>query len=372
MISASVGLAQSRSAPSARLVYFGTYTRQSKGIYVSRFTAADGKLTPPELAAEVSNPSFVCLDPKGQFLYAANETNSFQGQRTGFVSAYSISPETGALKLLNQMSSGGGSPCHVLVDRTGKNLLVANYGTGSVSCFPLKADGSMAEASAFHQHSGSGPNRGRQAGPHAHQAVVSPDNRFVFVPDLGLDSLMIYRFDAAKGTLTPHDPPAAKVAPGAGPRHLAFHPKGRFAYAICELGNIVTAFSYDAAKGLFKELQTLSTLPPGFSGNSSTAEIEVHPNGRFLYGSNRGHDSIVRYSIDASKGTLTYIENVPTQGKNPRSFSIDPSGSYLFAANQDGNNVVGFKVDTKTGALTPTGQTLELGSPVCVAFRPGR
>ena len=258
-----------------------------KGIYVSRFAASDGKLSPPELAAETINPSFVALHPKGQFLYAVGETNTFQDQKTGFVAAFSIDRATGKLKLLNQLSSRGGGPCHLVVDRTGKNLLVANYGTGSVACFPLKPDGSMAESSAFIQHAGSGPNRSRQQGPHAHQVVMSPDNRFAFVPDLGLDSIMIYRFDPAKGTLTPHDPPFAKTAPGSGPRHMAFHPKGRFAYVICEMGNSVTAFSYDAAKGVFKELQTETTLPKDFKGDSSTAEIEVHPNGRFLYGSNR-------------------------------------------------------------------------------------
>ena len=285
------------------LVYFGTYTRsKSKGIYVSRFAASDGKLSPPELAAETINPSFVALHPKGQFLYAVGETNTFQDQKTGSVAAFSIDRATGQLKLLNQLSSRGGGPCHLAVDRTGKNLLVANYGGGSVACFPLKPDGSMAESSAFIQHTGSGPNRSRQQGPHAHQVVLSPDNRFAFVPDLGLDSVMIYRFDPAKGSLTPHDPPFAKTAPGSGPRHMAFHPKGRFAYVICEISNTVTAFSYNAGKGVFTELQTATTLPKDFTGNSSTAEIEVHPNGRFLYGSNRGHNSIAVYSLTPPRG----------------------------------------------------------------------
>jgi 6-phosphogluconolactonase len=364
---------QQRPAGRESLVYFGTYTRnKSKGIYVSRFTAADGKLSPPELAAETINPSFLALHPKGQFLYAVGETSTFQGQRTGFVAAFSMDRATGKLTALNQLASQGGSPCHLVVDRTGKNLLVANYGTGSVACFPLKANGSMAESSAFIQHAGTGPNRSRQAGPHAHQVVMSADNRFVFVPDLGMDSIMIYRLDPAKGTLTPHDPPSAKTAPGLGPRHMAFAPKGRFAYVICELGNSVTAFAYDAAKGVFKDLQTETTLPKDFTGRSSTAEIEVHPNGRFLYGSNRGHDSIARYSLDPAKGTMTYVENVLTQGKTPRSFAIDPSGNFLIAVHEASDNAVVFKIDQKTGGLTPTGQTVEVGAPVSVHFLSGR
>jgi 6-phosphogluconolactonase len=368
-----VAFGQQRSSGGESLVYFGTYTRnKSKGIYVSRFTAADGKLSPPELAAETINPSFLALHPKGQFLYAVGETSTFQDQKTGFVAAFSIDRATGKLKALNQLSSRGGSPCHLVVDRTGNNLVAANYGTGSVACFPLKADGSMAESSAFIQHAGTGPNRSRQAGPHAHQVVMSADNRFVFVPDLGMDSIMIYRLDPAKGTLTPHDPPSVKTAPGLGPRHLAFHPKGRFAYAICELGNVVVAFSYDPAKGAFKELQTETTLPKDFTGRSSTAEVEVHPNGRFLYGSNRGHDSIARYSLDAAKGTMTYVETVPTQGKTPRSFAIDPSGNFLIAVHEASDSAVVFKIDQKTGSLTPTGQTVEVGAPVSVHFLGGK
>jgi 6-phosphogluconolactonase len=364
---------QQRRSGGESLVYFGTYTRyKSKGIYVSRFTAADGRLSPPELAAETIHPSFLAFHPKGQFLYAVGETNTFQDQKTGFVAAFSIDRATGKLQALNQLSSRGGSPCHLAVDRTGKNLLVANYGTGSVACFPLKADGSMSESSAFIQHAGAGPDRSRQVGPHAHQVVLSADNRFAFVPDLGMDSIMIYRFDPAKGTLTPHGPPSVKLAPGLGPRHMAFHPKGRFAYLICELGNSVVAFSYDAAKGAFKELQMETTLPKDFRGSNSTAEIEVHPSGRFLYGSNRGHNSIARYFLDASRGTMTYVENVPTQGRTPRSFAIDPSGNFLIAAHEASDNAVVFKINRETGSLKPTGQTVEVGAPVSLRFLGGR
>lgn len=351
------------------LVYFGTYTRsKSKGIYVSRFSTSDGKLTPPELAGEMDNPSSVALHPSGKFLYAVAEVDTYQGQQSGFVAGFSIDRTSGNLTPINQAATRGGGPCHLAVDETGMNVLVANYGGGSVACFPVKPDGSLSAASAFDQHTGSGPNRSRQAGPHAHQVVLSPDNRFAFVPDLGLDSVFIYRFDAANGTLTANDPPVAKLAPGAGPRHFAFRPKGKFAYVICELTSMIAEFSYNAKIGALKELQTVSTLPKDFKGTSSTAEIAVHPNGRFLYGSNRGHDSIAVFAVDSSKGALTLVDHVPTQGKNPRSFAIDPSGRFLLAANQDTDDVAGFRVDQKTGRLTPTGQTIEVGAPVAIVY----
>ncbi|MCL6545862.1 MAG: lactonase family protein [Bryobacteraceae bacterium] len=358
-----------RAARGERLVFFGTYTRKlSKGIYVSRFNPADGKLSEPELAAELTNPSWVALHPKRRALYAVAETSNYQGQKTGAVAAFASDPVTGKLTKLNELPSHGTSPCHVTVDRSGRCAVVANYGTGSVACYPLKSDGSLGEASAVIQHTGSGPNPSRQQGPHAHQAVVSLDNRFVLIPDLGLDKVMIYRLDPAKGTLTPNDPPFASTPPGAGPRHMAFHPKGRYAYVICELTSVITAYSYDASRGAFTQLTAVSTLPPDFSGRNSTAEIEVHPNGRFLYGSNRGHDSIAVFSIDASTGTLSLVEHVSTQGKTPRNFKIDPSGNFLLAANQDTDNVLVFRIDPSTGRLSPTGQTVQVGAPVCIEF----
>jgi len=373
LFSAAPLLAAARqSLPAARgerLVFFGTYTRKlSKGIYLSRFNSADGKLSEPELAAELTNPSWVALHPKRRALYSVAETSNYQGQKTGAVAAFALDPATGKLTKLNELPSHGTSPCHITVDRSGRCAVVANYGTGSVACYPIKSDGSLGEASAVIQHTGSGPNQSRQQGPHAHQAVISQDNRFVFIPDLGLDKVMIYRLDPAKGTLTPNDPPFASTPPGAGPRHMAFHPKGRSAYVICELTSVIAAYSYDASRGAFNQLTTVSTLPPDFSGRNSTAEIEVHPNGRFLYGSNRGHDTIAVFSIDASTGTLTLVEHVSTQGKTPRNFKIDPSGSFLLAANQDTDNVLVFRIDPSTGRLSPTGQSVQVGAPVCVEF----
>jgi 6-phosphogluconolactonase len=353
------------------LVYVGTYTRQSsKGIYCWRLQTASGKLTPLGLAAETVNPSFVAVHPSLKYLYAVSEVSGSGGEKGGAVAAFAMDRKTGKLTLLNRVSTKGSGPCFVSVDKSGKAVLVANYGSGSVALLPVKEDGSLAEASAFVQHSGSGANPRRQQGPHAHSINVSPDNRFAIAADLGLDKLLVYRLDAVKGTLTPNDPPFAKVDPGSGPRHFAFHPDARHAYVINEIASTVTAFTWDAARGVLDPVQTVSTLPKDFKGESNCAEVQVHPNGRFLYGSNRGHDSIAIFSIDRTKGTLTPVGHVSTQGKTPRNFGIDPTGSYLFAANQDSGNIVVFRIDAKTGSLTPAGQTLEAGAPVCVRFVP--
>jgi len=368
-------LAQERRPAAARdyFVYFGTYTRQdSKGIYAYRFQPATGKLTPVGLVGETENPSFLAIHPNNRFLYAVNEISNYQGETAGSVSAFSIDPKTASLTLLSRVSTHGGTAAHLAVDRTGKCLLVANYGTGvSVAAFPVKEDGSLGEASAMMRHAGSstGP---RQRGPHAHSVNLSPDNRFVFVPDLGLDQVLGYRLDPAKAALTPNDPPFAMVTKGSGPRHFAFHPNGRFAYVLSEMGSLVTVFAYDAAGGTMKELQTISTLPKDFSGTNNSAEIFVHPNGRFLYASNRGHDSIAVFAIDPRRGTLTAADRVSTQGKTPRGFAIDPTGAYLLAANQDTNNAVLFRIDQTTGRPTPTGDTLKIPSPVCVILLPAQ
>ena len=350
------------------VVYVGTYTRQdSKGIYAYRFQPATGKLTSIGLAGESENPSFLTLHPNHQFLYAVNEISNYEGQSAGSVSSFSINVKTGMLTLLNKMTTRGTIPAHLVVDQTGKSLVVANYGSGSVVAYPLNADGSVGPASAFVQHTGSstGP---RQRGPHAHAVVLSPDNRFVFVPDLGLDQILSYRLDAAKSTLAPNDPPFTKVTQGSGPRHFVFHPNGQFAYTLSEMGSLVTVFAYDRAGGTLKDLQTISTLPKDFSGTNNSAELEVHPNGKFLYASNRGHDSIAVFAIDPRAKTLTLVEHVPTQGKMPRNFAIDPTGAYLLAANQNTNNIVIFRIDQKTGRLTPTGDDLKTPSPVCLIF----
>lgn len=353
------------------LVYFGTYTgKKSRGIYVSRFNAATGALGAPELAAEAASPSFLAVHPKGRFLYSVNEVDKTRDKPAGGVSAFGIDAATGKLTPLNQQSSGGPGPCHLIVDKAGRNVLVANYGGGSVAVLPLDKDGSLREASAFVQHKGSSVNQSRQEAPHAHGIYLDSANRFAFVPDLGLDRLVAYRFDPSHGTLTPNEPAFASVAPGSGPRHFAFTPNGRFAYVINEMLCTVTAFSFDPKRGGLSELQTISTLPEGESikPGYSTAELFVHPSGKFLYGSNRGHDSIVSYAIDGKSGKLSRVSHTPTQGKIPRSFGIDPSGRWLLAANQNSDSVVVFKVDTGTGQLTATGGIVEVGAPVSVAF----
>ena len=354
------------------LVYIGTYTmHDSKGIYAYRFQPATGKLTSIGLVAETQDPSFLTLHPNHRFLYAVNEISNYEGQSAGSVSSFSIDAKTGMLTALNKTTTRGTIPAHLVVDQTGKSLVLANYGTGSVAVYHLNADGSVGAMSAFVQHTGSSTGQ-RQTGPHAHAVVLSPDNRFVFVPDLGLDQVLSYRLDPAQGTLTPNDPPFTKVTQGSGPRHFVFHPNGQFAYALSEMGSLVTVFAYDRAGGTLKSLQTISSLPKDFSGTNNAAELEVHPNGRFLYASNRGHDSIAVFAIDPRANTLTLVEHVPTQGKTPRNFAIDPTGAYLWVANQDTNNIVLFRIDQKTGRLTPTGDDLKTPSPVCVIFLPAQ
>ena len=352
-------------------MYFGTYTgEKSKGVYVSRLDPATGALTPPELAAETASPSYLAVHPSNRFLYAANEVRSFAGKESGSVSGFSVDRTTGKLTALNQEASVGRGPAYAVVDRAGRNVLVANYGGGSVAVLPIGPDGMLKPASAFVQHTGSSVDPRRQRAPHAHSINVDPANRFAYAADLGLDKLLIYRFDAERGSLVPNDPPFASVRPGAGPRHFAFHPSGRFAYVINEIDVTITAFASDPERGALTELQTVSTLPLGETVQTgfSTADVQVHPSGRFLYGSNRGHDSVVVFAIDQKTGRLTYLQNVPTQGSTPRGFGIDPSGRYLLAANQRSDSVVVFRIDQETGRLTPTGRPIEVGSPVCVKF----
>jgi 6-phosphogluconolactonase len=351
------------------LIYVGTYTDgDSKGIYAYRFDAQSGQATPVGLAATTKNPSFLAIHPNHRFLYAVNEIGDYQGKASGGVSAFTIHPETGQLTLTNEVASLGADPCHVSLDHTGKYLLVANYTGGSVAVFPIREDGGLGAASAFVQHAGSGVNPRRQEAAHAHELSVSPDNRFAIAADLGLDELIVYPFRTHGDSLAARERRLAKLVPGAGPRHFVFHPNGKFVYAINELYSTVTAFSWDAAKGTLHPLQTLSALPKDFEKYNDAAEIAVHPNGKFLYTSNRGHDSIAVFRIDAATGALTPVEYVPTQGKTPRNFAIDPTGAYLFAANQESNNIVIFRISPETGRLTATGQVLETPSPVSIVF----
>jgi 6-phosphogluconolactonase len=355
------------------LVYVGTYTEEgstSKGIYAYRFDPETGELTSLGLAAETINPSFLAVDPSHRFLYAVNEVGNYQGQKSGGVSAFAIDHATGKLTFLNEVASKGADPCYIVVDKTGKYVLVANYTGGSVAVFPILEHGRIGEASAFVQHTGHGTNPERQEAPHAHSIDLSSDNRFAVVDDLGLDQSIVYRFDSAKGTLIPSGAQFGKADPGAGPRHFAFGSNGKFAYVVNEMGSSVSVFAFDGAAGVLHPLQTISTIPKGFVEHNDDAEIAVHPSGKFLYASNRGHDSIAVFAIDAGKGTLTFIEYVPTKGKTPRSFEIDPTGSLLFAENEKSNNIVVFRIDQQTGRLTPTDKVLEVVEPVCVKFVP--
>jgi len=363
------GGAERPAGKSKYLVYVGTYTgKQSKGIYAYRFDPATDQLTSLGLAAESVNPSFLAVEPTRRFLYAVNEISQYEGRSSGGVSAFAIVPGTGKLTFLNEVPSGGAGPCHVSVDKTGRYVLVANYGGGSVAVLPILKDGHLGEPSAFVQHKGASINPQRQEGPHAHSIYTSPDNRFVISADLGLDEVLIYRFDAGKGTLTPNYPAFAVTSSGAGPRHFAFHPNGKFGYVIDEMLSTITAFSYDQASGALDVIQTISTLPQDFKGQSNAAEVEVHPSGKYLYASNRGHDSIAVFAINSRKGTLTPAGDVPTLGKEPRSFAIDPTGSFLFVANQNSDNIVEFRIDAANGQLTPSGKVLEVPTPVCVTF----
>ena len=367
-VATATGVARAQST--GMLVYFGTYTNntKSRGIYVSRLDGATGALSAPELAAETPSPSFLALHPSRDFLYAANEVGEFQGTKTGSVSAFAIDRASGRLAAMNQQSSGGSGPAHVSVDNKGRNVLVANYGGGSVAVLPLGSDGGLQAASSVVQHTGASVNPQRQKAPHAHFITAAPDDRVVYAVDLGLDKVMIYAFDPGKGVLT--ERAFAALDPGSGPRHIALHPKQPFAYVINELTCTVTAFRRDSASGDLKAFQTISTLPAGESVQKgfSTAEVQVHPSGRFLYGSNRGHDSIVVFTIDQKTGNLTHVQNEPTQGSTPRNFGIDPSGAFLLAANQRSDSVVVFRIDAASGRLAPAGQRIDVPAPVCVKF----
>lgn len=345
-------------------VYVGTYTRRgSEGIYVFHYDPASGALSPLSTATGIQNPSFLAIDPQRRYLYAVNEAGG------GAVSAFAIDPATGGLTPLNRQSSHGDGPCHLTVDPTGQYVLAANYSSGSVCVLPIGEGGALGEATNHIQHEGSSVNPRRQRGPHAHSINLDPAGRYAFVPDLGLDKIMIYQLDLDQGVLRPNDEPWVAVHPGAGPRHFAFHPNGQYAYVINEIDSTVTAFAYDPERGRLSELGVVSTLPAGFQDTSWCADLHVAPSGKFLYGSNRGHDSIVIYAIDQDTGMLTLVGFEPTQGKTPRNFGIDPSGTFLLAANQDTDTIVAFRIDADSGTLSPTGHVTSVPAPVCVLWR---
>ena len=357
------------AAEAASLVYVGTYTNgKSKGIYAYRMDPGSGSFTALGLVAETPNPTFLEIEPARGLLFAANEITKFNGESAGSVSAFAIDTASGKLKPLNQQSSRGPGPCHVCVDATGKNVLVANYTGGSVALLPVTADGHLGAATSFFQHAGKGLDPARQEGPHAHFVATDAANLFAFTCDLGLDQILVYRLDPLKGILTPSDPPFASVKAGSGPRHLAFGRDGRQAYVLNEMTATVTAFNYDAVRGQMKEFQTVAALPEGFHGGFSGAEVFLHPSGKFLYTSNRGANTIAAFRIQPGTGALSLISQTATQGKTPRSFGIDPTGKFLLAANQDSGTIVIFKIDEASGELSPTGKVLEVPSPVCVKF----
>ncbi len=352
-------------------VYIGTYTNtNSEGIYVYRLNMSNGSLSRVSSISGIANPSFLDISPDGQFLYAIGEVDELDGKPGGAAASYSVDQKRGFLTHLNTETTVGPGPCHLDIDRSGSYLLVANYGGGSVTLFPIREDGSLGVATDFIQHKGSGFNPNRQNEPHAHSIRVSPNNMHAFVPDLGLDKIMIYSIDLENGKLLHADHSFIEVDPGEGPRHFDFHPNGRFAYVINEIGNTIVAYNYDADHGKLEPIQKVSTLPPGFDSTSHTADIHVHPNGRFLYGSNRGHDSIVICEVNEKSGTLEVLAHEPTGGENPRNFGIDPTGTYLLVANQDTNDIFTFNIDENTGGLTSCGEVAQVPSPVCLKFLP--
>lgn len=353
-------------------VYASTYnSRSSPGIYALRFDTATGKLKPMALAVATLRSSFLAVHPNHRVLYTVNEVSNVNGVPGGGISAFAIDPAKGELRQLNIVNSGGAGPTHLSVDKTGKALVVANYAGGSVAVVPIGPDGSLKKATTVIQHSGSSVNKDRQEGPHAHCVVISPDNRFVLAADLGTDQIFTYRLSTLKPSLTPAATPFIKAAPGAGPRHIAFHPNGRFVYVINELASTVAVYAYTPLTGALHELQTISTLPEDFKGTNTAAEVAVSASGKFLYASNRGHDSIAVFSIDAKTGKLATVQTVPTQGKTPRNFAIDPTGAYLLAANQDSSNIAVFKIDPESGQLT-AGDVVEAPTPVSLVFVPAK
>jgi 6-phosphogluconolactonase len=353
-------VAPTSAEPKTELVFVGS---GKKNIETFRLDLVSGALTRDGLAAEIAHPSFLSIAPNHKFLYSISEGGNAEASG---ISAFAIDASAGKLTFLNRQPAGGSGPCYVEVDATGKCALIANYGSGSFAAFPLAENGEVQPVSAFIQDHGSSVNPQRQEGPHGHCLVAGPGGKFAYGRDLGLDKVMIFKLDAQQGMLVPAEPAFTQTKPGAGPRHIAFHPNGRWAFVINEMGSTLSVFACDSSSGALREIQTLSTLPDGFSGQSTCAEVAVHPSGKFVYGSNRGDDSIVVFACDPRSGRLTFIERVPTGGKTPRQFEIDPTGRYLLAGNQDSNTVVVFRIDVASGRLQPTGSQVQTDNPMCV------
>jgi 6-phosphogluconolactonase len=386
------------SSPAADeyFVYFGTYTgftymkeglpsggSHSKGVYVSRFRPGTGELSKPELAAEIVNPAFIAVHPNQKFLYVVTEDPLSVGpnfDHASYVSAYQIDSATGKLHFLNSLPTGGTSTCYLSIDKTGRYLMFANFGSSSVTVLRIEDNGSIGEQTAFMKHIGKGRDPAFQSKAHPHSIDVSPDNRFAIVSDLGVDKVFVYRFDASNGQLSPDRPSFVEAESGGGPRHFVFDSAGKFGYSLHEMSGFVTVMSWDAANGSFTKIQDARTLQPDFVGANDSAEIAIHPNGKFLYESNRrfrgpelwGPDSIGVFAIDPRKGTLSEVEQVAPGGTMPRNFAIDPTGSYLFAANEFSGNVVLFHIDGNTGRLTPANTEVKIDVPVCIVFVPAQ
>lgn len=356
-------------------VYFGTYTGgKSRGIYRSRFDPKTGALSEAELAAEVTNPSFLAVHPTRKFLYAVGEVSNINGKKAGGVHAFALDSKTGALTKLNAKDSGGAGPCHLTVDATGKCVVVANYGGGSCGSLKIEADGSLGEMVSFHQHQGKSVNPARQQGPHAHSANIDAANRYCVVADLGLDQLLVFQVDPEAGKLIPNQPPFYATPPGSGPRHFAFHPNGKFAYACGELDMTIIALKYDAASGSFAPVNVAPTLPKdtpdAIRAKSSTAEVVVHPSGQYAFVSNRGHNSIAIFKLDAETGAATPAGHVTGDIQTPRNFNLDPTGRWILVGNQDGDSVTVFGWDNEQGVSKRTNNKIVVGRPVCVRFVP--
>jgi 6-phosphogluconolactonase len=363
------GALGAKAADGKYRVYVGTYTRgESKGIYSFILDTATGTLTPEGVAGETENPSFLAIHPSGDYLYSCGELDKFKGQESGSLTAFKIDAATGKLEKMNDVAAGGTSTCHVNVSRNGRYAVLANYGSGSCAAFAIGADGKLGERMAFHQHSGTSADPGRQRGPHAHSVNFDKQNKHVIVADLGLDQVKVYNFNAVSGAMTPNTPAFTQVKAGSGPRHFSFHPSGRYAYVINEMACSVTAFNWNAKKGTLTEIETVTTLPEPVKRGYSTAEVVAHPNGRFVYGSNRGHNTIAVFRVDASTGKLTTVEHKSTQGEVPRNFAIDPTGQFLIAANQNTHTIVLFRINPSSGALEQVGAPVKAPSPVCIRY----
>jgi 6-phosphogluconolactonase len=354
-----------------RLVYVGTYTGEgSEGIHVCRLDLSTGELRHSGVPTKIDNPSYLAIDSEGRRLYAVSEYMDSGELPGGGVSAFAVQPSSGALSLINQKPSHGRAPCYLTLDHSGRYLFVVNYVGGRVAMFPIGEDGALGEPTDIVTHVGSGPHPERQDGPHPHSIVLDSENNYAFVPDLGLDKVLQYRIERAAGRLLPNRPPWVEAEPGSGPRHMVFHHGMSVAYVINELSSTVSAYTYDSGQGRLEPFQTTPTVPEGYSAPNLAADLHLAPNGRVLYGTNRGHDSLAFYSVDQETGWLTNLGWVPSLGKTPRGFAVDPSGTFILVANQDSHNIVSFRVSGNHGLISPTGHVLSVPSPVCIKFAP--